>query len=109
MRRKDNEFDGGAEQRYVSAISTGALRRVTCPVLAINGQLDLQVPPKQNLPAIRSALESSGNTRIEVVELPGLNHLFQTAKTGSPTEYAQIEETMSPLALDTIGRWILKQ
>jgi len=86
-----------------------ALRRVTCPVLAINGQLDLQVPPKQNLPAIRSALESSGNTRIEVVELPGLNHLFQTAKTGSPTEYAQIEETMSPLALDTIGRWILKQ
>jgi hypothetical protein len=38
-----------------------------------------------------------------------LNHLFQTAKTGSPSEYAQIEETMSPVALDTIGRWILKQ
>ena len=86
-----------------------ALRQVTCPVLAINGERDLQVPPKQNLPAIRKALESSGNTRIEVTELPGLNHLFQTAKTGSPSEYAQIEETMSPLALDTIARWILKQ
>jgi fermentation-respiration switch protein FrsA (DUF1100 family) len=86
-----------------------ALKRVTCPVLAINGERDMQVPPKQNLPAIRRALESSGNTHIEVVELPGLNHLFQAAKTGSPTEYAQIEETMSPIALDTIARWIVKQ
>ena len=67
------------------------------------------MPPKQNLPAIRSALEASGNKHFDVVELPGLNHLFQTAKTGSPSEYAQIEETMSPVALDTIARWILKQ
>jgi pimeloyl-ACP methyl ester carboxylesterase len=86
-----------------------ALTRVKVPVLAINGEKDLQVPPKQNLPAIRKALESGGNTRIEVVELTGLNHLFQTAKTGAPSEYAQIEETMAPLALDTITRWILKQ
>jgi fermentation-respiration switch protein FrsA (DUF1100 family) len=86
-----------------------ALRQLTCAVLAINGERDLQVPPKQNLPAIKRALESSGNRRIEVVELPGLNHLFQTAKTGSPGEYAQIEETISPVALDTIARWILKQ
>jgi pimeloyl-ACP methyl ester carboxylesterase len=86
-----------------------ALKRLTCPVLAINGERDLQVPPKQNLPAIRSALEASGNKHFEIVELPGLNHLFQTAKTGSPSEYAQIEETMSPVALDTIARWILKQ
>jgi hypothetical protein len=78
-------------------------------VLALNGSLDLQVPPAQNLPAIRKALEEGGNKHFEAVELPGLNHLFQPAKTGSPTEYAQIEETISPVALDKIASWILKQ
>ncbi len=86
-----------------------ALRKVTCPVLAINGSLDKQVIPSQNLPAIRKALEDAGNKHAEVDELPGLNHLFQTAKTGSPTEYAQIEETMSPVALEKMATWILKQ
>ena len=86
-----------------------ALRKVTCPVLALNGEKDLQVPPAQNLPAIRKALEGGGNKHFEVDELPGLNHLFQTAKTGSPTEYAQSEETISPVALDKIASWILKQ
>jgi len=86
-----------------------ALRRVTCPVLAITGEKDLQVPPKQNLPAIRKALEAAGNKNFEVVELPGLNHLFQTAKTGAPSEYAEIEETMSPVAIEKIASWILKR
>ena len=86
-----------------------ALRKVTCPVLAINGALDKQVLPSQNLPAIRKALAESGNPHVEVDELPGLNHLFQTAKTGSPAEYAQIEETMSPVALDKMAIWILKR
>jgi uncharacterized protein len=84
-----------------------ALRKLTIPVLDLNGSLDLQVPPAQNLPAIRTAL--AGNKRAEVDELPGLNHLFQTAKTGSPAEYGQIEETISPVALDKIASWILKQ
>jgi uncharacterized protein len=86
-----------------------ALRKVTCPVLAINGSLDKQVLPAQNLPPIRKALEESGNKHFEVDELPGLNHLFQTAKTGAPAEYAQIEETMSPVALEKVSSWILKQ
>jgi fermentation-respiration switch protein FrsA (DUF1100 family) len=86
-----------------------ALRKLTVPVLVLNGSLDLQVPPAQNLPAIRKALEEAGNKHFEVDELPGLNHLFQTAKTGSPSEYAEIEETMSPVALDKIATWILKQ
>jgi len=85
-----------------------ALRKVTCPVLAVNGSLDKQVLPGQNLPAIRTALEEAGNKHFEIDELPGLNHLFQTAKTGSPAEYAQIEETMSPVALEKIADWILK-
>ena len=84
-----------------------ALRKVKCPVLAINGEKDTQVPPKQNLPAIRKALEEADNKHFEADELPGLNHLFQTAKTGSPAEYAQIEETISPVALEKMANWIL--
>jgi hypothetical protein len=86
-----------------------SLRKVQCPVLALNGSLDLQVPPKQNLPAIRKALDEGGNKHYEIDELPGLNHLFQTAKTGSPSEYAEIEETISPVVLDKIATWVLKQ
>ena len=86
-----------------------ALRKVTCPVLAINGSLDKQVLPDQNLPPIRKALEEAGNKRVEIDELPSLNHLFQTAKTGAPAEYAEIEETMSPVALDKMATWIGKQ
>ncbi len=82
------------------------LRRVTVPVLAINGELDLQVPPSQNLPAIRRALEAGGNQDVTTTELPKLNHLFQTATTGAPSEYGTIEETMSPVALKTVSDWI---
>jgi fermentation-respiration switch protein FrsA (DUF1100 family) len=85
------------------------LRQVKCPVLAINGDLDKQVPAKDNLPAIEQALREGGNTYFTVKELPGLNHLFQTAKTGNMDEYAKIEETMSPLALETIAKWIEAQ
>jgi uncharacterized protein len=85
-----------------------ALRKLTIPVLTLSGSLDLQVPPAQNLPPIRKALAESGNQHAEVDELPGLNHLFQDAKTGSPAEYGQIEETISPAVLDKIANWILK-
>lgn len=84
-----------------------ALRKVTCPVLAMIGERDLQVPPKQNLPVIRKALADAGNKNVEVDELPGLNHLFQTAKTGAVGEYSEIEETIAPLALEKIAVWIL--
>jgi pimeloyl-ACP methyl ester carboxylesterase len=84
-----------------------ALEHLRCPVLAINGELDLQVPAKQNLPAIEAALRSGHNQDFTVRELPGLNHLFQTATTGSPAEYAKIQETLSPVALKTMGNWIV--
>ena len=85
-----------------------ALKRIKCPVLALNGEKDLQVPPKENLKAIGEALTAGGNTHFKLKEMPGLNHLFQTAETGSPTEYGKIEETISPEALKVIGDWILK-
>ena len=84
------------------------LTKVKCPVLAINGEKDLQVPPKENLSVIKEALVAGGNKNFIVKELPGFNHLFQTAQTGVPLEYAKIEETISPIALKIIGDWILE-
>lgn len=85
------------------------LMKVKSPVLAINGEKDLQVPAKENLAAIEEALKAGGNQKYTVQELPGLNHLFQTAQTGSPSEYARIEETISPIVLEIMSDWILEQ
>src|SRR5665648_483941 len=85
------------------------LSKVKCPVLAINGEKDLQVPPKENLRAIEDALKTGGNQNYTIKELPGLNHLFQTAQTGVPAEYVKIEETISPEVLKIISDWILEQ
>lgn len=82
------------------------LEKVKCPVLAINGEKDLQVPPKENLPAIEEALKRGGNKNFIVKELPNLNHLFQTSKFGTIGEYGVIEETISPIALETILNWL---
>ena len=86
-----------------------ALKQVKCPVLALNGSLDLQVAPKENLAAIEGALKEGGNKNYTIKELPGLNHLFQKAKTGAISEYSVIEETVSPDALEIISSWILEQ
>ena len=85
------------------------LEKVQVPVLAIVGEKDLQVPPKENLTLIEAALKKGGNKKYTILLLPGLNHLFQNAKTGQPGEYGTIEETISPSVLQTIGDWILKQ
>jgi pimeloyl-ACP methyl ester carboxylesterase len=86
-----------------------ALRKVTCPVLALNGEFDLQVPPKENLAEIGKALKEAGNKDVTLKEFPFLNHLFQTSRTGAPTEYATIQETMAPVVLQAISEWILKR
>jgi fermentation-respiration switch protein FrsA (DUF1100 family) len=85
-----------------------ALQKTACPVLALNGERDLQVLPKENLSKIKNALEDGGNKDFQTTEWPGLNHLFQHAPTGSPTEYGAIEETMAPEALNAISDWVLK-
>ena len=83
-----------------------ALSKLKCPVLAVTGGNDLQVPPQENLPAIGAALRAGRNRDFETVELPGLNHLFQSSTTGLPAEYGTIEETIAPAALDTVTKWI---
>ncbi len=82
------------------------LTKVTCPVLALAGEKDLQVPPKTNLEAIKKALAEGGNKNVETKELQNLNHLFQNCKTGAVAEYAEIEETISPGVLEIIKAWI---
>jgi hypothetical protein len=55
--------------------------------------LDSWDAPAQHLPALRQLL-----LRVDRGS-PGLNHLFQTAKTGARSEYTAIEETMAPAVL----------
>ena len=94
---------------FISYDPAPVLRKVQCPVLALNGEKDLQVPPSENLEAIEKHLEEGGNTEVETRMLPGLNHLFQKSDTGSPAEYGSLEETFSPAALEVISNWILRQ
>ncbi len=82
------------------------LKRIDKPVLVIIGEKDLQVPADENLAAIEGALTEGRHAMTRIVKLPGLNHLFQTATSGSPSEYARIEETIAPIALEMIGDWI---
>lgn len=83
------------------------LAKLKMPVLAVWGSKDLQVDPEQNAPPMRAALAGNPRARLEV--LPGLNHLLQTATTGSVSEYALIEETIAPSALKLIGDWVVAQ
>jgi fermentation-respiration switch protein FrsA (DUF1100 family) len=84
------------------------LQKTLCPLLALNGEKDLQIPPNENLAKIQKALQDAGNHDFQATELPGLNHLFQHAPTGSPTEYGGILETMAPEALGAVSDWVLK-
>ncbi len=81
-------------------------KKVKCPVLALNGEKDLQVAADMNLPAIEKALNSGGNPKVTTVKIPDLNHLFQHCKTGLPSEYGEIEETFSPEVLKIMTDWI---
>jgi hypothetical protein len=84
-----------------------ALMKIHIPVLALNGESDMQVPAREDLAGIEQALNDGGNRDYKIVLLPKLNHLFQTSRTGSPSEYGAIEETIAPVALETMGNWIV--
>lgn len=111
----DGEMDAGLEQMlspwfkyFLTFDPRPTLAKVKCPVLAVNGEHDLQVDPDQNLPEVEKALKAGANARYKVVELPGLNHLFQPSETGAPGEYAKIETTIDPTALEAIGAWVVE-
>jgi pimeloyl-ACP methyl ester carboxylesterase len=96
-------------QYFIKYDPAPALEKVKCPVLALNGEKDLQVPAKVNLDAIKAALTKGGNKQVTTKTFAGLNHLFQECTTGLMTEYATIEQTFSPVVLNEILTWIKAQ
>jgi uncharacterized protein len=104
-----DQFNNAWFRSFLAYDPRPTLGKVHCPVLAINGEKDLQVPPKENLAEIRKALEACGNRDVKTIEFKGLNHLFQPCKTGSPSEYAKIEITIAPEVLKAVGDWIVEQ
>ena len=95
-------------RRFLTLDPAAYLSKVTCPVLALNGSLDTQVTVQQDVPAVEAALKKA-NVPYTVKVMPGLNHLFQPAKTGGLEEYATIETTVDPAVLDLLASWILAQ
>lgn len=95
-------------QYFLTYDPVPALEKLKIPVLALNGTHDLQVPYKDNLQGIETALEAGKNKNYKIVEMPGLNHLFQTSESGSPSEYATNKETFNEEAMHIIADWIRK-
>ncbi len=94
---------------FMKADPTPYLQKLSCKVLALNGEKDIQVLAKPNLEGIRKALGKSKSKKWETEELPGLNHLFQTCKTCTAQEYTQLDETISPAVLIMVGDWLDKE
>lgn len=86
---------------------TQDLKRIQCPVLALNGEKDIQVDATMNLKAIQQRIGENGNKNVTIKAYPKLNHLFQTCERGKLEEYAQLEETISPEVLKDMVEWIL--
>ena len=84
-----------------------AIRKIKCPVMAINGSLDTQVLPSSNLAVIRDNLQLKEGDIVR--EYEGLNHLFQHSKTGAVAEYLKLEETISPEVLNDITTFVQRQ
>ena len=80
------------------------INKTTCPVLVMNGEKDLQVIASSNVEAIKSNLPKNRKSRVKIYL--GLNHLFQECTTGIPTEYINIEQTISPIVLEDIASWL---
>jgi uncharacterized protein len=106
-------FDGQVKQllspwfrTFVALDPRKFLSQVKVPVLALDGARDWQVPPSANLPEMKKAL--AHNDDVTVREMPGLNHLFQSAQTGAPSEYGEIDETMAPAVLTLVSDWIAR-
>ncbi|MES2808372.1 MAG: alpha/beta fold hydrolase [Bacteroidota bacterium] len=93
-------------QYFINYDPATTLGKLTIPVLALNGDKDVQVRADENLAGFTKLLTQAGNKNFKTISLPGLNHFLQHAETGEVAEYEKIEETISPEALDIITKWI---
>jgi len=93
-------------QYFIKYDAVSVLQQLKCPVLAFNGEKDIQVSAVENLSSIERTLTEAGNKDLSVYKLPNINHLFQTCTTGAISEYAQIRETFSPKVLKIMAKWI---
>jgi pimeloyl-ACP methyl ester carboxylesterase len=109
IQQQANSVSSPWMSNFIRSNPAAFLSKVKCPTLAINGELDFQVLPELNLTAIERSLHIANNQDITIKQLKGLNHLLQTAKTGALEEYAKIEETVSPVALELVTDWINKR
>ncbi|WP_368661585.1 alpha/beta hydrolase, partial [Bacteroides acidifaciens] len=88
---------------YVSFSPAESIADTDCPVFVLYGEKDIQVRPELNMPQMQRLAPKA------IVKLyPGLNHLFQYARTGTVQEYGIIEETISPEVLQDIVTFIQK-
>ncbi len=101
-----NALKGNWLKYFINYDPQSTLQKLNCMVLAINGNKDVQVNAGANLEGIRSALAKSKSKQYDIVQLSGLNHLFQNCVKCSPSEYHELEETFSPIALQTISNWL---
>ena len=85
------------------------LEKVSVPVLAFYGGLDLQVPAEENKALLEKALARGGNTQVTTIVIPEANHLYQKAVTGSSSEYASLEFEFVPGFLDQLLAWVQEQ
>tara|TARA_B100001123_G_scaffold82302_1_gene93846 strand:- start:918 stop:2390 length:1473 start_codon:yes stop_codon:yes gene_type:complete len=104
-----NQFNSPWFRFFLHYDPRHVLEQLSVPVLAIFGEKDLQVPHELNVPEIEAAFQRGNNEDATVRVLPGLNHLFQQAESGAPSEYQQIEETFNQSALELVSSWILEQ
>ena len=79
------------------------LRDVTCPILAITGEKDIQVDPQD---VVRIAEHAKGDVEYHIV--PNLTHILRL-DDGPPSilSYKKLlKKDMDPLLLDTIYNWL---
>ena len=89
---------------FINYDPTDAIKSTRCPVFALNGDKDMNVPAELNISALRTLLPANKKNKIKIY--PGLNHILQHCTTGLPTEISSIEETISPEAMKDISEWI---
>jgi dienelactone hydrolase len=94
---------------FIDADPAVELRRLKVPVLALFGELDMQVPAAENKAAIAAALKKSANKDVTIRVIPKANHLFQEAHTGLPTEYATLPKKFAPGFLDELTKWVVER